>query len=232
MANNASHRGTRNPLYDEDNEESTGFNHELNPTAPINQQLSNKAVSRQLVEIAQMLAQLTLQNQPTVPEPIDHYEEEIRRKPPIVPVVSLAPTPMNQIVPYVPPQSSDPLMEKTSRLEQAVNKLSGDKHDIVDLENLSLYPKVKLPYGFKWLEIDKALSFGISSTEPRTDGIVDATALRKKSGMNDLKKRDGSSQGLSPFLLDLLLDPYCVPSLPSISIDSLYLWTLKPIAIL
>ncbi|THG15218.1 hypothetical protein TEA_019291 [Camellia sinensis var. sinensis] len=61
MANNASHRGTRNPLYDEDNEESTGFNHELNPTAPINQQLSNKAVSRQLVEIAQMLAQLTLQ---------------------------------------------------------------------------------------------------------------------------------------------------------------------------
>ncbi|KAF5943542.1 hypothetical protein HYC85_017619 [Camellia sinensis] len=27
MANNASHRGTRNPLYDGDNEESTGFNH-------------------------------------------------------------------------------------------------------------------------------------------------------------------------------------------------------------
>lgn len=78
----------------------------------------------------------------------------------------------------------------------------------------------------------RALSFGISSTEPRTDGIVDATAPRKKSGMNDLKKRGGSSQGLSPFLLDLLLDPYSVTGLPSASIDSLYLRTLKPIAIL
>jgi hypothetical protein len=78
----------------------------------------------------------------------------------------------------------------------------------------------------------RALSFGISSTEPRTDGIVDATAPRKKSGMNDLKKRGGSSQGLSPFLLDLLLDPYSITGLPSASIDSLYLRTLKPIAIL
>lgn len=66
-----------------------------------------------------------------------------------------------------------------------------------------------------------ALSFGISSTEPR-----------KKSGINDLKKRGRSSQGLSPFLLDLLLDPYSVTGLPSASIDSLYLQTLKPIAIL
>lgn len=77
-----------------------------------------------------------------------------------------------------------------------------------------------------------ALSFGISSTEPRTDGIVDATAPRKKSGINDLKKRGRSSQGLSPFLLDLLFDPYSVTGLPSASIDSLYLQTLKPIAIL
>ena len=77
-----------------------------------------------------------------------------------------------------------------------------------------------------------ALSFGISSTKPRTDRIVDATAPRKKSGMNDLKKRGGSSQGLSPFLLDLLLDPYSITGLPSASIDSLYLRTLKPIAIL
>lgn len=54
---------------------------------------------------------------------------------------------MNQIeiVPYVPPQPSDPLMD--SRLERAVNKLSGDKYDVADLENLSLYPKAKLPYG-------------------------------------------------------------------------------------
>lgn len=29
----------------------------------------------------------------------------------------------------------------------------------------------------------RALSFGISSTEPRTDGIVDATAPRNKSGI-------------------------------------------------
>ncbi|KAG4906000.1 hypothetical protein JHK82_029650 [Glycine max] len=54
---------------------------------------------------------------------------------------------MNQIVPYVPPQPSDPLMEKISRLERAVNKLSRDKYDVADLENLSLYPKVRLPYG-------------------------------------------------------------------------------------
>lgn len=67
----------------------------------------------------------------------------------------MAPTPMNQIVPYVPPQPSDPLMEKISRLEREVNKLSGDKYDVADLENLSLYPKVRLPYGFKWPEIDK-----------------------------------------------------------------------------
>ncbi|KAG4914355.1 hypothetical protein JHK87_051912 [Glycine soja] len=52
---------------------------------------------------------------------------------------------MNQIVPYVPPQPSDPLMEKISRLERAVNKLSRDKYDVADLENLSLYPKVRLP---------------------------------------------------------------------------------------
>lgn len=76
----------------------------------------------------------------------------------------------------------------------------------------------------------RALSFGISSTEPRTDGIVDATA--PKSEINDLKKRGESSQGLSPFLLDLLLDPYSVTGSPSASIDSLYLRTLKPIAIL
>lgn len=74
-----------------------------------------------------------------------------------------------------------------------------------------------------------ALSFGISSTKPRTDRIVDATAPRKKSGINDLKKRARSSQGLSPFLLDLLLDPYSVTGLPSASIESLYLLTLKPI---
>ncbi|KAI5328658.1 hypothetical protein L3X38_028055 [Prunus dulcis] len=48
---------------------------------------------------------------------------------------------MNQIVPYVPPQPSDPLMEKISRLEQAINKLTRDKYDVVDLDNLSLYPK-------------------------------------------------------------------------------------------
>jgi len=58
-------------------------------------------------------------------------------------------------VSYVPPQPSDPLMEKISRLEREVNKLSGDKYDVADLGNLSLYPKVRLPYGFKWLEIDK-----------------------------------------------------------------------------
>lgn len=181
MANNASHRGTRNPLYDVDNEESTGSNHQLNPTAPANQQLSNEAVSRQLSEIARMLAQLTsqvakypgctccsrnkasiyhhgsgdtdpqppsqprvadarlvypvpppVQNQPAVAEPVDHYEEEIRRKPTPVPAVSLALTPMNQIVPYVPPQPSDPLMEKISRLERAVKLLSGDKYDVAD----------------------------------------------------------------------------------------------------
>ncbi|KAG4906050.1 hypothetical protein JHK82_040851 [Glycine max] len=51
---------------------------------------------------------------------------------------------MNQIVPYVPPQPSDPLMEKISRLERAVNKLSRDKYDVADLENLSLYPKAEL----------------------------------------------------------------------------------------
>lgn len=33
--------------------------------------------------------------------------------------------------------------------------MSGDKYDVADLENLSLYPKVRLPYGFKWPEIDK-----------------------------------------------------------------------------
>lgn len=46
--------------------------------------------------------------------------------------------------------------------------------------------------------------------------------------INDLKKRGKSSQGLSPFLLDLLLDTYS----HSASIDSLCLRTLKPIAIL
>ena len=61
MANNASHRGSLLTLYDGDNEESTGSNHQLNPTAPANQQLSNEAVSRQLAEIARMLAQLTSQ---------------------------------------------------------------------------------------------------------------------------------------------------------------------------
>lgn len=186
MANNASNRGTRNPLYDGDNEESTGSNHQLNPTAPANQPLSNEAVSRQLAEIALLLAQLTsqvaigntqaqrtdpepqtqprvadarpvdpapppVQNQPAVPEPVDHYEEEIRRKPPAVPAVSLAPTPMNQIVPYVPPQPSDPLMEKISRLERAVNKLSGDKYDVADLDPI---PQSKASV-LKWPEIDK-----------------------------------------------------------------------------
>lgn len=34
MANNASHRGSLLTLYDGDNEESTGSNHQLNPTAP------------------------------------------------------------------------------------------------------------------------------------------------------------------------------------------------------
>lgn len=55
---------------------------------------------------------------------------------------------MNQIeiVPYVPPQPSDPLMEKISRLERAVNKLSGDKYDVADLENLSLYPKASVRF--------------------------------------------------------------------------------------
>lgn len=32
-------------------------------------------------------------------------------------------------------------MEKISRLEREVHKLSGDKYDVADLENLSLYPK-------------------------------------------------------------------------------------------
>lgn len=61
MANNASHRGNLLTLYDGDNEESTGSNHQRNPTAPANQQLSNEVVSRQLAEIAWMLAQLTSQ---------------------------------------------------------------------------------------------------------------------------------------------------------------------------
>ena len=71
MANNASHRGSLLTLYDGDNEESTGSNHQLNPTAPANQQLSNEAVSRQLAEIARMLAQLTslvaIGNSPAAP---------------------------------------------------------------------------------------------------------------------------------------------------------------------
>ena len=33
--------------------------------------------------------------------------------------------------------------------------MSRDKYDIANLENLSLYPKVRLPYGFKWPDIDK-----------------------------------------------------------------------------
>ncbi|GAB4845017.1 hypothetical protein Ancab_038415, partial [Ancistrocladus abbreviatus] len=61
--------------------------------------------------------------------------------PPVVLAVSLAPTPMNQIVPYVSPHLSNPLMEKISHLEQAVNKLSRDKYDVADLENFSPYPK-------------------------------------------------------------------------------------------
>lgn len=61
MANKASHRGSRNAIYDGDNEESTGSNHQLNPTAPANQQLYKEAVSRQLAEIARMIAQLTSQ---------------------------------------------------------------------------------------------------------------------------------------------------------------------------
>ena len=81
---------------------------------------------------------------------MDHYKEEIQRKPPTVPVVYLAPTLMNQIVSYVPPQSSDPLMEKISHLKQEVSKSSGDKYDVADLENRSLYPKVRLPYCFRW----------------------------------------------------------------------------------
>nr|YP_009526564.1 NADH dehydrogenase subunit 5 [Ammopiptanthus mongolicus]AXV54323.1 NADH dehydrogenase subunit 5 [Ammopiptanthus mongolicus] len=44
----------------------------------------------------------------------------------LIPAVSLALTPMNQIVPYVPPQPSDPLMEKISRLERADLDLSAD----------------------------------------------------------------------------------------------------------
>ena len=39
-------------------------------------------------------------------------------------------------------------------------------------------------------------------------------------------------QGLSSFLLDLLFDPYSVTGLPSASIESNYLLTLKPISIL
>lgn len=54
-----------------------------------------------------------------------------------------------------PTWPSDPLMEKISRLERTVNKLSGDKYDVADLENLSLNPKVRLPYGFECPEIDK-----------------------------------------------------------------------------
>ena len=61
MANNASHRGTRNPIYDGDNEESTGSNHQLNPIAPANWQLYNEVVSHQLAKISWMLAQLTSQ---------------------------------------------------------------------------------------------------------------------------------------------------------------------------
>lgn len=30
-----------------------------------------------------------------------------------------------------------------------------NKYDVADLENLSLYPKVRLPYGFQWPKIDK-----------------------------------------------------------------------------
>ena len=75
---------------------------------------------------------------------------------------------MNQIVPYVPPQPSDPLMEKISRLERAVNKLSRGKYDVADLENLSLYPKVRLPYGFQWPKIEKLWIKRVSSHFPES----------------------------------------------------------------
>ena len=101
---------------------------------------------------------------------------QTRRKPPAVPAVSLALTPMNQIVPYVPPQPSDPLMEKISRLERAVNKLSRDRYDVADLENLSLYPKVRLPYGFQWPKIDKLLIKRVSSHFPESQSYYSTLA--------------------------------------------------------
>ena len=83
---------------------------------------------------------------------------------------------MNQIVPYVPPQPSDPLMEKISRLERAVNKLSRDKYDVADLENLSLYPKVRLPYGFQWPKIEKLWIKRVSSHFPESQSYYSTLA--------------------------------------------------------
>ncbi|KAK7333861.1 hypothetical protein VNO80_30641 [Phaseolus coccineus] len=83
---------------------------------------------------------------------------------------------MNQIVPYVPPQPSDPLMEKISRLERAVNKLSGDKYDVADLENLSLYPKVRLPYDFQWPKIEKLWIKWVSSHFPESQSYYSTLA--------------------------------------------------------
>ncbi|KAK7370563.1 hypothetical protein VNO78_37465 [Psophocarpus tetragonolobus] len=101
-------------------------------------------------------------------------EKNVDRKE--VPAVSLALTPMNQIVPYVPPQPSDPLMEKISRLERAVNKLSRDKYDVADLENLSLYPKVRLPYGFQWPKIEKLWIKRVSSHFPESQSYYSTLA--------------------------------------------------------
>ncbi|KAI5311480.1 hypothetical protein L3X38_000206 (mitochondrion) [Prunus dulcis] len=106
MANNASHRGNLLTLYDGDNEESTGSNHQRNPTAPANQQLSNEPKypgctccsrnkpsiyhpgsgdtdpqpqSQPRVADARPVDPVppSVQNQPAVPEPVDHYEKEI-----------------------------------------------------------------------------------------------------------------------------------------------------------
>ncbi|GFZ22073.1 hypothetical protein Acr_00g0000010 [Actinidia rufa] len=130
MANNASHRGShqKDPGCTCCSRNKPSIYHpgsgDTDPQ-PQSQSQPRVADARPLYSVSPPVLNL-----PAVPEPVDHYEEEIRRKPPAVPAVSLAPAPMNQIVPYVPPQPSDPLMEKISRLERAVNKLSGDKRKL------------------------------------------------------------------------------------------------------
>ncbi|XLR27555.1 hypothetical protein HN51_040846 [Arachis hypogaea] len=102
---------------------------------------------------------------------------------------------MNQIVPYVPPQPSDPLMEKISRLERAVNKLSRDRYDVADLENLSLYPKVRLPYGFQWPKIDKLLIKRVSSHFPESQSYYSTLAKLMMKQDLDLSTDDDGCAG-------------------------------------